>query len=142
MIPGGSIVLPLSWRSYLRAGFFTGMLLVFGVGAIATTATAIQIVGVVMTVTGLVAGADFAIFARRWRLAQSQLHLPTVWSPKRVLGVSSEWMPDLDDIGVRDSMFLAATSEGAHRVTPNLMVARSDVKQWLYLIGESRRGVR
>lgn len=139
MTPGESITLPLSWRSYLRACFFTGMLLVFGVSAVVSSGGALRIVGVAMTVIGLAAATDFLLYTRRWRLADEHLHVPRVWSPSRVLGVSSGWQPDLEDVGVRDSMFAAATGEGSQRVTPNLMVARSDVKQWLFLIGETRR---
>ena len=53
------------------------------------------------------------------------------------LGISQRWKPDLNDVGVRDSMFVCTTPDGNERVTPNLMVARSDVMQWLHLIGEA-----
>ena len=139
MTPDQPIALPLSWRSYLRACFFTGMLLVFGVSAVFSSSGALRVIGVALVVIGVAAGTDFLMYTRRWRLAGEHLHVPTVWSPSRAMGVTSGWRPDIDDIGRRDSMFAAATGEGLQRVTPNLMVARSDVKQWLYLIGETRQ---
>lgn len=139
MTPDQPIALPLSWRSYLRACFFTGMLLVFGVSAVFSSSGALRVIGVALVVIGVAAGTDFLMYTRRWRLADGHLHVPTVWSPSRAMGVTSGWRPDVDDIGRRDSMFAAATGEGLQRVTPNLMVARSDVKQWLYLIGETRQ---
>jgi hypothetical protein len=137
VIEGDAVVLPLSWRSYGRATFFTSMLLVFGGGALFGSDGVLRIVGLAFVVIGLIVGSDFALFTRRWRLAEQQLHVPRAWSPSRALGVSPRWKPDLNDVGVRDSMFVCTTPDGNERVTPNLMVARSDVMQWLYLIGEA-----
>jgi hypothetical protein len=137
VIDGDAVLLPLSWRSYGRATFFTVMLLVFGSGALFGSAGALRIIGLALVVIGLIAGSDFALFTRRWRLAEQQLHVPRAWSPGRALGVSPKWKPDMNDVGVRDSMFVCTTADGNERVTPNLMVARSDVVQWLYLIGEA-----
>lgn len=138
MTPDRPIALPLSWRSYLRACFFTGMLLVFGVSAAFSSSGVLQVIGVALAAIGVAAGTDFLMYTRRWRLADGYLHVPRVWSPSRAMGVASGWRPDVDDVGRRDSMFAAATGDGLQRVTPNLMVARSDVKQWLYLISEIR----
>jgi hypothetical protein len=132
------VVLPLSWRSYARAGFFAGMLIVFGGAALVGSSGVVRWIGLVLFVIGLMAAIDFALYTPRWRLAADRLHVPRLWSPSRALGLSPKWHPEMTDLGRRDSMFVAASDDGAEHVTPNLMVARSDVKQWLYLIGEAR----
>ena len=136
---GGQVALPLSWRSYARAAFFGGMLIVFGGSALVGFDGALRWIGLVLFVVGLVAAVDFALYTPRWRLADDDLYVPRVWSPSRVLGVSTKWRPEMTDLGRRDSMFVADTADGAEHVTPNVMVARSDVKQWLFLIGEARQ---
>ncbi len=115
------------------------MLFVFGVGAVVGSSGALRIIGLGFVALAVVAGSDFAVFTRRWRLAGQQLQVPRAWSPRRSVGVSAMWNPDMNDVGIRDSMFVCNTHEGSERVTPNLMVARSDVMQWLHLINEARR---
>ena len=132
------VALPLSWRSYARAAFFTTMLIAFGGAAAIGSGGALRIIGLVLTAIGVAAGSDFVMYARRWRLADQQLHVPRLWSPTRAVGLSPKWNPKMTDLGRRDSMFVADTTEGPERVTPNLMVARSDVMQWLFLIGQAR----
>ena len=136
---GGEVALPLSWRSYARAAFFAGMLIVFGGSALVGSGGVLRWIGLVLFTIGLVAAVDFAMYTPRWRLADDDLHVPRVWSPSRTLGVSTKWQPEMTDLGRRDSMFVAETTDGAEHVTPNVMVARSDVIQWLFLIGEARR---
>ena len=114
------------------------MFIAFGGGAAIGSGAALRIFGVVLVAIGLAAGSDFVLYTRRWRLADQQLHLPRLWSPGRAVGLSPKWSPELTDLGRRDSMFVADTTEGPEHVTPNLMVARSDVMQWLFLIGEAR----
>lgn len=138
MSGGEPVVLPLSWRSYVRAALFTGILVVFGAGGAAFGSTGVlRIVGAVLVVIGVVVGSDFALFTRHWQLIEQQLHVPRAWSPRRTVSVARSWRPGIDDVGHRDSMFVCQTADGDERVTPNLMVARSDVKQWLFLIGEA-----
>jgi hypothetical protein len=132
------VALPLSWRSYARAAFFTTMLIAFGGAAAIGSGGALRIIGLVLVAIGLAAGSDFAFYTRRWRLAGDELRVPRLWSPSRAVGLSPKWNPEMTDIGRRDSMFVADTTEGAEHVTPNLMVSRSDVMQWLFLIGEAR----
>jgi hypothetical protein len=142
VISSDEVVISLSWRSWARAVFFTGMLLVFGFAAMASSGGPLRFLGLAFVVLGAVSGSDFVLFTRRWRLVGDQLLIPRLWSPARAVGVAMGWSPTMDDVGVRDSMFVATTEQGAERVTPNLMVARSDVMQWLHLMSEARRPVR
>ncbi len=142
MIFDGEVVIPLTWRSWARAVFFTGMLLVFGLAAMASSGGPLRILGLVFVALGVVSGTDFVLFMRRWRLTGDELLVPRLWSKTRTVVVAMEWRPTMDDVGVRDSMFVATTALGTERITPNLMVARSDVVQWLHLIGEARSPVR
>lgn len=132
--------LPLSWRSYLRAGSFTVIMLVFGIGALAGAEIGLRLIGVALTIIGLVVGGDFAWGSRRWCFTDERLWVPRAWSPRRSIGVSGHWRPSIESVGRRDSIFEVQTAEGLQNVTPNLLVARSDVQQWLHLIGEARTG--
>ena len=130
--------LPLTWRSYARAAFFTAITLVFGIGAISGGGLWLRLVGVALTATGVLVGGDFLWGARQWRFTDELLWVPRAWSPRRTIEVSGQWQPHLDSVGRRDSIFQVQTANGVQSVAPNLLVARSDVMQWLHLIGEAR----
>jgi hypothetical protein len=134
----GVVVLALTWRSYLRAAFFTSMLGLFGVGAAFFATGWMRVIGAVLGMTAVVIGTDFVVAARRWRFVAGRLYVPRAWSPDRTVQVADHWVPGLSTVGRRDTMFPAPTPDGIERIAPNLLIARSDVMQWLHLIGQAR----
>lgn len=135
------VVLPVGWRSYLKAVFFSGMLITFGVGAVTFGTTAAWIGGGAMTIVGVVPFVDLFVATRRWQLAGDELQVPRLWAPGRSLDAARDWSPGIDSVGRRDSIFQVQTTTGKELVHPNLLVARSDVRQWLHLIGERQRSL-
>ncbi len=140
-VPGpGAVPIPVSWRSYARAVFFTAVLVVFGVAAIFVPATWARVAGVLMIVIALVLAADFLVAGRRWTTHGSQLVVPRLWARDRTLSTAAEWTAGLDAVMRRDSLFVVDCDDGRRVVSPNLLIARADVRQWLFLIGEERTG--
>jgi hypothetical protein len=133
------VVLPVSWRSYLKAAFFSGMLTTFGVGAVTFGTAVAWLGGGAMTLVGVVPFVDLFAATRRWQLVGDELQIPRIWAPSRSLDAARDWSPGIDSVGRRDSIFQVQTTTGKELVHPNLLVARSDVRQWLHLIGERQR---
>jgi hypothetical protein len=135
---GDVVVLPLTWRSYARACFFTGIMFVFGLGTLIGASGWLRPLGALFALVAVGMGSDFVFGARRWRFVEGRLCVPRLWAPNRAIDVSDRWTPGLSGVGRGDSMFRAPVAEGHATVAPNILVARSDVMQWLHLIGQAR----
>jgi hypothetical protein len=134
--PVGVVPLPLSWRSHSRAGFYALMMLGFGVGALFTADGWIRWIGIAVGVAGTYVSVDYLVGALKWQYRAGRLVVPRILKPSCEIDVDPTWRPTIDDLTRRDSMFVAETPSGPTRVVPNMLVARSDIRQWLFLIGE------
>jgi hypothetical protein len=130
------VVLPMSWRSYVKATFFSGTLIIFGIGALTLGSVVAWSLGGAMAICGIVPFVDLIVSSRRWQLEGTELQMPRLWAPDRAVDITPGWRPGIDSVGRRDSIFPVETPTGSRLVHPNLLLARSDVRQWLHLIGQ------